>query len=48
MAKPHAYLWHGAFLRPEVRLYLIKNNAEFSSGTVLRYGISLGYSFGNR
>ncbi|HXW92045.1 MAG TPA: hypothetical protein VEK33_15965 [Terriglobales bacterium] len=42
-----AYFWHGAFLRPEVRLYLIHNNtAEFSSNEVLRYGVSLGYSFG--
>jgi hypothetical protein len=41
-----AYLWHGAFIRPEVRLYLINNNVEFSSGTVLRYGGSIGYTFG--
>jgi len=41
-----AYFWHGAFIRPEVRLYLINNNVEFSSGTVLRYGGSIGYSFG--
>jgi hypothetical protein len=43
-----AYFWHDAFLRPEVRLYLINNNAEFSSDRVLRYGVSLGYSFGGR
>jgi hypothetical protein len=43
-----AYFWHGAFLRPEVRLYLVHNNAEFSSGTAARYGVSLGYSFGGR
>ena len=41
-----AYFWHGAFIRPEVRLYLINNNVEFSSGTVLRYGGSIGYTFG--
>ena len=41
-----AYFWHGAFIRPEVRLYLINNNAEFSSDFVLRYGGSIGYSFG--
>jgi hypothetical protein len=34
------------FIRPEARLYLINNNVEFSSGTVVRYGVSLGYSFG--
>ena len=35
-------------LRDEVRLYLIHNNVEFSSGYATRYGISLGYSFGGR
>jgi len=43
-----AYVWHGAFVRPEVRLYLINNNNEFSSGVATRYSISLGYSFGGR
>jgi hypothetical protein len=41
-----AYVWHNLFVRPEVRLYLVHNNAEFSSGTAVRYGASLGYSFG--
>ena len=43
-----AYVWHNVFVRPEVRLYLINNNNEFSSNTVVRYGGSLGYSFGGR
>jgi len=43
-----AYVWHGAFIRPEVRAYFINNNVEFSSNTVIRYGVSLGYSFGGR
>jgi len=43
-----AYFWHNAFIRPEVRLYLIHNNIEFSSGYVARYGVSIGYSFGGR
>jgi hypothetical protein len=43
-----AYFWRDAFIRPEVRLYLIHNNAEFSSGYAARYGVSLGYSFGGR
>jgi len=43
-----AYVWHNAFVRPEVRLYLIHNNVEFSSGYVARYGASIGYSFGGR
>ena len=41
-----AYFWHGAFLRPEARVYFVHNNVEFSSGTVARYGVSLGYTFG--
>jgi hypothetical protein len=43
-----AYFWHDAFIRPEVRLYLIHNNVEFSSGEVVRFGASIGYSFGGR
>jgi hypothetical protein len=43
-----AYFWHNAFIRPEARVYLINNNAEFSSGHSVRYGASLGYSFGGR
>jgi hypothetical protein len=40
------------FVRPEARFYLINNvddpNAPFSSGHAVRYGISIGYSFGGR
>lgn len=43
-----AYVWHDLFVRPEVRLYLVHNNVEFSSGRSARYGVSLGYSFGGR
>lgn len=43
-----AYLWHGVFIRPEARVYLINNNAEFSSNHAARYGVSLGYSFGGK
>jgi hypothetical protein len=42
------YIWHDVFVRPEARLYLINNNAEFSSNTVGRFGVFLGYSFGGR
>lgn len=42
------YVWHNVFVRPEARLYLIHNNVEFSSGHVLRYGVSVGYSFGRQ
>lgn len=43
-----AHIWHDLFIRPEARIYLIHNNNEFSSGTVGRFGASLGYSFGGR
>src|SRR5579862_488453 len=43
-----AYVWHNLFVRPEARLYLINNNAEFSSGIAVRYGASIGYSFGRQ
>lgn len=40
------------FVRPEARLYLIHGAqdqpAPFSSGHAVRYGISIGYSFGGR
>lgn len=42
------YVWHNVFVRPEMRLYLIHNNVEFSSGHALRYGVSVGYSFGRQ
>jgi hypothetical protein len=38
----------GFFIRPEVRLYVIHNNLEFSSGTPVRAGVSIGYSFGEQ
>jgi hypothetical protein len=40
------YVYHSLFVRPEMRLYLIHNNAEFVSGRALRYGASIGYTFG--
>jgi len=37
------------FVRPEARLYLIHGADDlFSSGHAVRYGISIGYSFGGR
>ena len=41
-----AYVWKDVFIRPEARVYLIHNNVEFSSNYAVRYGVSLGYSFG--
>lgn len=40
------YPYGNFFVRPEVRLYLVNNNAEFSSGHPVRYGVSIGYTFG--
>jgi hypothetical protein len=41
------YAWHNLFVRPEMRLYIVhNNNQEFSSNYLVRYGASLGYTFG--
>lgn len=40
------YVHGGLFIRPEVKLYLVRNNVEFSSNHATRYGVSIGYSFG--
>lgn len=42
------YPFRNFFIRPEARLYLVKNNWEFSSAHAVRYGLSIGYSFGGR
>jgi hypothetical protein len=34
------------FVRPEVRAYLIRHNVEFNSNHAIRYGASIGYTFG--
>jgi len=40
------YVWGHVFVRPELRFYKINNNAEFSSGNLLRAGASIGYTIG--
>ena len=40
------YPYGNFFVRPELRLYLINNNQEFSSSHLVRYGVSIGYAFG--
>ena len=42
------YARGGLFVRPEVHLYLINNNVEFTSSKAFRYGASIGYTFGER
>ena len=38
---------HGGFyIKPEVHLYLVHNNVEYSSGHAVRYGATIGYTFG--
>lgn len=41
------YVWGHMFVRPEVRAYLIHNNVEFNSSHAIRYGASVGYTFGS-
>src|SRR5713101_3695859 len=43
-----AYPFRKFFVRPEAHLYLVNDNQEFSSGRAVRYGISIGYTFGGR
>ncbi len=33
------------FIRPEMRVYLVRNNQEFSSDHSIRYGATIGYTF---
>ena len=41
------YVWHHAFVRPEVHYYHIQSNTdEFSSNNVVRVGASIGYTIG--
>jgi hypothetical protein len=40
------YAHGGFFVKPEVHLYLVNNNVEYSSSHAVRYGGSIGYTFG--
>jgi hypothetical protein len=42
------YARGGLFVRPEVHFYLVNNNQEFTSSRAVRYGASIGYTFGGR
>ncbi|MGA2004077.1 MAG: hypothetical protein ABSG70_11885 [Terriglobales bacterium] len=39
------YATKGLFIRPEVRVYVVNNNTDFSSNHNIRYGVTLGYTF---
>jgi hypothetical protein len=41
------YAFGNFFVRPEVDLYLVHNNVEFSSMRATRVGISIGYTLGS-
>ena len=41
------YVWHHAFVRPEVRYYWINSNTDqFSGNNIVRVGASIGYTIG--
>ena len=40
------YARGGFFVRPEVHFYMVHNNAEYTSPYIVRYGASIGYTFG--
>jgi Outer membrane protein beta-barrel domain len=46
MAGIKLYPHGGFFIRPEANLYLVNNNIDYSSARALRYGVSIGYTFG--
>jgi hypothetical protein len=42
------YVTPRIFIRPEVHLYEVHNNVEFSGARATRFGVSIGYSFRNQ
>lgn len=40
------YLTNSVYLAPDVHLYFVHNNVEFTSPRATRYGLNLGYTFG--
>jgi hypothetical protein len=42
------YVHGGFYVKPEAHLYLVNNNVEYSSGHAVRYGGTIGYTFGGR
>lgn len=41
------YVHGNFFVRPEVHIYLVNNNLEFSSARATRFGVAIGYTFGS-
>ena len=42
------YVRGNFFIRPELHVYLVRQNLQFDSDRATRYGASLGYTFGGR
>lgn len=41
------YVWGHVFVRPQVGIYLVNNNIEFSAGHATRFGVAIGYTLGH-
>ena len=41
------YVWGHVFVRPEIDLYMVRNNLEFSSARATRVGVAIGYTLGS-
>ncbi len=39
------YVWGHFFVRPEAHFYAVRNNVEFPSSQLSRFGMSIGYTF---
>ena len=40
------YVTHSVYLAPELNYYYVRNNVDFTSPNVTRYGLNIGYTFG--
>ena len=40
------YVTHSVYVAPELHYYYVRNNVDFTSPNVTRYGLNIGYTFG--
>jgi hypothetical protein len=40
------YVTHSVYVAPELHYYYVRNNVDFTSPNVTRYGVNVGYTFG--
>lgn len=40
------YVTHSVYVAPELHYYYVRNNVDFTSPNVTRYGLAIGYTFG--